>query len=959
MPESHALLLTDVVDSTRWNETLGDAAMAAHWVVHDRAARDLLPRWGGREIDRADGMLLLFDRVMDAVGYALDYHAALAELPFKARAGIHVGTVTLRANAPEDVARGAKAWQIDGLALSVTARVMSIAQGGQTLLSQEARQALGIATQRIQSQGAWRLHGVAEPVELFEARGPDGTFTTPPDHAKAYRVVRQGDLWQPVREVKHNIPAERDSFVGRLDTLQTLAQKFAAGARLISVLGMGGTGKTRLVTRYAWQELGDHAGGVWFCDLSQARSLEGIHFGVAQGLDVPLGKTDPVVQIAHAIAGRGACLVILDNFEQVARHAEETLGYWLEQAPMARFLVTTREVLGIVGEETLALAPLPYAEASVLFHRRAEAAHQSFHPHPDDIKAIDQLVRVLDGLPLAIELAAARVRVMQPRALLARMNERFDVLRSRAGRGDRQATLRATFDWSWELLSDAERAALAQLSVFEGGFDIDSADAVLEVTALPGWTITADLLQWLIEKSFVRERDDARFDLLESVREYAAEHLRTEGRFPGSGPATAGAARLRHWVHFARRSQRAREADLVVDANNLVAACRNATANHQTEHAVDSLLGAWQALKLCGPFQVALQLARSIVSLGELNSAQHTIVAWVSGSAHLMSGHAQLAVGDFERALLLCRLSRQRPHEAEILCALGEQSQGNLERQFSLLNEALSVAKAVGSAILRCRALNGLGTVCGDLGRVDEARRYYEAALEEARAADDDRWQGGVLGNLGTLLHGEGKYAEAESKYGQSLAFAIQTGDRRWEGNARCNLGLLLHEKNRSDEALSQFDRALEIARTLGHVRLEVLVLCNLALAEEKRGDTALARRHHEAAIRQASDSGDAHAEGQILGHLGLLLARCGDSAGAMLSFDRGELLMEQAADRLGLATLICQRGQAESLLDNPSGAQLLLGRAEEISRALACPADSEIGRALDALREKMRAGAI
>ncbi|MEP7102455.1 MAG: AAA family ATPase, partial [Burkholderiales bacterium] len=440
MATPHALLLTDVVDSTKLAESLGDAAMAALWTSHDRVARDLLPTWRGREIDKTDGMLLLFDDVTDAVGYALAYHRALAAqgMPFKARAGIHVGPVTLRPNRDDDIARGAKPVEVDGLALPVAARVMSVALGAQTLLSAEARSALAAMTpragtherpRRIVSHGHWRMHGIADPVELFEVgevgkAGGDvaAPFTTPPDGTKVYRVVRQGELWQPVREVRHSVPAERDGFVGRQEPLLALAKKFDDGARLVSVLGMGGTGKTRLVTRFAWTWLGDYPGGVWFCDLSQARTVDGIHFAVAQGLDVPLGKADPVVQLAHAIAGRGKCLVILDNFEQVARHAEETLGRWLDRAPLAQFIVTTREVLGIVGEETLALAPLPMPDAAALFLRRAESARQGYAPGADDLLAIDQLVKVLDGLPLAIELAAARVRVMPPRTLLARMN---------------------------------------------------------------------------------------------------------------------------------------------------------------------------------------------------------------------------------------------------------------------------------------------------------------------------------------------------------------------------------------------------------------------------------------------------------------------------------------------------------------------------------------------------------
>ena len=255
---------------------------------------------------------------------------------------------------------------------------MSIAGGGQTLLSEEARAVLGALPLRVQSHGHWLLHGIAQPIELFEIADDDVPFTAPADGAKAYRVIRQGDLWQPLRELRHSIPAERDSFVGRQESLELLANKLSSGARLVSVLGMGGVGKTRLVMRFAWTRRADCPGGVWFCDLSQARAIDGILFAVAQGLEVPLGQADPVVQLGQAIAGRGRCLVVLDNFEQVAKHAEETLGRWLERAPLAQFIVTTREVLGIVGEEIVAVPPLDHDDAVELFLRRANSARQGY-----------------------------------------------------------------------------------------------------------------------------------------------------------------------------------------------------------------------------------------------------------------------------------------------------------------------------------------------------------------------------------------------------------------------------------------------------------------------------------------------------------------------------------------------------------------------------------------------------
>ena len=338
-----ALLLTDLVDSSALAARLGDEAMAQLSAQHDRVARDLLRQWRGHEIDKTDGFLLLFAQAADAMAYARDYHRALAALPvpLKARAGLHVGHVTIRAAPDDDVALGAKPFEVDGVSKPLAARVMSAALGGQTLLTRAAVDALGATTLRVVAHGHWAVKGLPQPLELFEAGAPEdgiAPFEPPPDSAKVWRVVRDARdhrLWLPARAIRHTLPAERDAFVGRRAALQALAARFDEGARLVSLLGIGGGGKTRVATRFGWSWLGDYPGGVWFCDLAAARTPEGLASAVAQGLELPLGQEDPVVQIGQALAGRGRCLVILDNFEHLARHAEATLGRWLDRAPEA------------------------------------------------------------------------------------------------------------------------------------------------------------------------------------------------------------------------------------------------------------------------------------------------------------------------------------------------------------------------------------------------------------------------------------------------------------------------------------------------------------------------------------------------------------------------------------------------------------------------------------------------
>ena len=218
MSERRALLLTDIVDSTATAEALGDAAAAALWSAHDRSARDLLPVWRGREIDKTDGMLLLFDHAADALGYARAYNQAirLLPVPISSRAGLHFADVTLRENSAADVLLGAKPLEVDGVAKPLAARVMALARGGQILLTAEARESLGeeVAAQ-VSSHGHWAIKGIAEPVELFEAGEAGMTLSAPTDGDKAYRVTRVGDRWVPVKEIPNNLPQLMTSFQGR------------------------------------------------------------------------------------------------------------------------------------------------------------------------------------------------------------------------------------------------------------------------------------------------------------------------------------------------------------------------------------------------------------------------------------------------------------------------------------------------------------------------------------------------------------------------------------------------------------------------------------------------------------------------------------------------------------------------------------------------------------------------
>jgi predicted ATPase/class 3 adenylate cyclase len=943
-----AIVFTDVVDSTLMSARIGDAAAARQWAAHDNASRDSLRRWGGVEIDRSDGMLLLFDQPADALEWAREYHGALGgfDPPMKSRAGVHVGPLVVRRNPAEHVAVGAKLYEADGLAKPLAARIMALAGGGQTLLSHAAREALDEGALRVHSHGHWQLKGVPDPVELFEDSAA-GEWRPPAEGEKAHRVLFKDGGWVPARDIPHTLPAQRNAFVGREAPLRELWQSFEAGARLVTLTGVGGTGKTRLAIGFGARARGAFTGGVWFCDLSQARDAAGVAGAVARGLDVTLDKGDPAARVAEVIAARGHCLIILDNTEQVIPDVAQAIAKWLDGSPAAAFLVTSRQSLGVQGERVQVLDPLSTQEAQELFRSRAGDAAPGLALGSDDEAALRELVQMLDGLPLAIELAAARARVMRPRALVTRMNERFRLLAAPGARDGRQATLRATFDWSWDLLAESERTVLAQLSVFEGGFGLDDAEAVVDVAQVPDAAWLPDLVQSLFDKSLVRPLPHERFGLLVSVREYAAEQLRTTGRFTGSGPDAETAVVQRMVSYFASAGEDVVTLGTCANLDNAVAACRHAVAHGWVDGARGALTAAWAGLALRGPASSGLELARAVEAMPGAAEAGHAAVARVLGSAELALGNVAQAEAHLSRALEMSRAAADRGLEAAVQLALGHAAiaQARAPDALARYSEAAVIARSAGERAIECEATNGIGNVHYIRSESTEARRVY---LDALRIAGGLEWlQCAIHSNLGNVAMGQGELEAAQPELEAAVALARQCGRRAVEANTLCNLGWLAHLRGDPARSIEFSEAALDVSRHLGNPNIEGVVLCNLAIADEAAGDAARALQRFEEAVAMTQRVGDTRREGQFLNYFGMLHLRQRDLAAARACLERGERLLRAGDDRMSLATILCALAQLEHAQGRPGDASSAWEEARAIAGELGALPGSELGLAL------------
>lgn len=853
VPEEVSLVLTDVVDSTRLAAVLGDAHNGALWDTHDQVARGLVGTWNGREVERTDGILVLFREREAALGFARDYLAELARAApeLEARVGIHRGPLVVRANPTDHIRRGAKVLEADGLALSVAARVAAVARGRQILMTDSAR----IDGEAASSQGFWNLKGAPEPLELF-ALDDQATASMLEDGEKAFRVVRDGDHWIPVHNIPKTLPAEWDGFFGREDALRGLRQTLGGETRLVTLTGVGGIGKTRLACRFAWSTLADYPGGCWFCDLSDARDAADVIRGAAVALGVPIDAVDAADQIGRAMAGRGRALIILDNFEQLVGAARETVGRWLSLAPRARFLLTSRERLDLPGEFVFSLELLAAEAAVRLFKARATAVKPDFKLEPGDDERLTALVRQLDFLPLAIELAAPRVRVMSTAELLERLTSRLAALDLTGRRDKRQANLRANLDWSWELLDAAGQGGLAQLSVFEGGFTRAAAEAILDVRD------PIRVLEDLVDRSLVRPLEGQRFDLLRLVKDYASERLAArEERLD---------VEARHGRYYAGRATTSIDEQLAVarDLDNVVAACHRAVARGDAEVALTTLRMAWAVTDRQGPLSLAAQLATEV---GDLPGLKPGLRDRLKAEAMLASGSyiegqkqlrvALRALGYPEpRSLpalmfrIVSRVLRQvwrrrvrRPllpfkGDAEVRMAATRAYQRLVEtywfesqppRMLGSALSALDLCEPLGPSPELARAHATLALASSGLRFDEVADRYAALAREAAEGSGAPVAEAYVRFLASVYRIGLGRFEEVEKDLKVALPLFEQVEDRRLLGDARTVAALAHQYQGRFERAREGFEEVLSEGRRLGNRQHQVWGLLGV-------GDTAL-----------------------------------------------------------------------------------------------------------------------
>jgi predicted ATPase/class 3 adenylate cyclase len=814
-------LFTDIVGSTRmWDRATEQ--MRAALERHDALGRTAIEENHGSIVKRTgDGFHAAFDDPLDALTASLAFQHALADLSattglaLEVRCGMHAGTVERRDN------------DYFGPPVNHAQRIMAAAHGGQILLSRavaslvEDRLPAGVT---LRDLGTVRLRDLTHAKHVFQIVGP--------------RLRLDFPALRSLEATPNNLPQQVTSFVGRERELHELYELLPK-ARLLTLVGTGGIGKTRLLLQFAANVVDDYPDGVWYVDLNAIDDPALVVNALARVLGLADIPDTPLIETICLHTKAQRMLILLDGCERLLIACAHLADALLRAGPGIKIVASSREPIRTAGEQTVTLPPLSLpdqaadlwtvlrSDAVRLFVERARARQPDFALTEQNASAAARICSRLDGIPLALELAAARVGALPLETIAARLNDRFGLLTSGNRTAvPRQQTLKALIDWSYDLLGAREKCLFSRLSVFAAGWTLDAAETVCADAALPRADIL-NLLDQLVQKSLVFWQDhEDRYGLLETMRDYGWNRLKEAGE--------ADAPRDRHRRYFLALAEAAEPA------------LRNRTDEHpwlrslETEHANLTAALQWSleqpnlavdALRMCGALGrfwkirghwregrewCSAALQRDDGAAPKDVRAQALMTA---GSMNFWLGETAAAEALVETALALAREAGDRSLEARTLNNLSNlvSDHGDFARARSLLNESLAINRGLGNREGECINLSNIGVHFMDEGHLTAAQAPLELALALSREIRSDSLRAIALGNMGRLSEGRGDYQQASTLAAEALAIFRGLGSLAEDVEQTLALARISLACGKPGSAARYLAEALGTSRSLGH----------------------------------------------------------------------------------------------------------------------------------------------
>lgn len=849
-------LFTDIEDSTHlWDQHPDVMAQAIE--AHDDSMRRSIEAHGGHLLKTTgDGVFAVFDRAAGAVAAAVQSLRELMAVSheevgaLRVRMGLHTGEGIERAG------------DYFGTAVNRAARVAGAARGGQILCSAATRLVAHEAADGYEfaDLGVLNLRGLAEPEHVYHVTA---------DGLGAAEAPASADL-----EIPNNLPATVSDFIGRIADVVGVSQ-LVGNHRLVTITGPGGVGKTRLALEVGRRVGGSFSDGAWFVDLSTATTEKAAIGAVATTLGVAEEPARSLVESVAAFVANKRLLLIVDNCEQVLEAIRRGVDGWMQAAPRTQVLATSRELLGAHGEAIWPLAPLGRAdggdEAMQLFISRSQAINPRIDiaAHLDDIT---QLCTDLDGMPLAIELAAARVTALTPAQIRERISDQFRIL-SRRGNGERHGSLQAAIEWSYGLLDEAERRLFEVLSVFPGGFDLSASEDVAPAAEVGDWE-AAELLTSLVDKSLISAEPGVsgnRYRYLETIRRFAQHRLEASGRRDAARRALArwavgrfGAASSEVPVH---------DAD---DWATLVAERRN------LEEALESMMAH-------GGGSDVVRLALSLESIWSW-------LAWQDGLTWIERILALPELGANDRAVMLCG------------AASLEWSSGRQRRARELLDKAERLSVAEGFPL----PLQGsifLSIIHAFNDQAELSMRYAQHAKESLAPDDDAAVVTTVQVALMWAAVAVGQTELAERIVRQHLDFARRSGNPSIHASGLVNASVVVRAEQ-PDVALDMCNRAIAIAESAGAQWWQASAHLHRSYALLLKGEPNASLESFARAARLTREAADLRAFASAIEGVATLVAREGRKREALKMLAGALQLRDELGDVAGLRAEVAHRAR-------------------------------------------------
>ena len=911
-------LFTDIEGSTKLSQNFPDKLPSALERHHSILIDKIESNNGFIFQSVGDAFCGAFENSVDAVKAAVEIQKSLAlekwdETVIKVRIGIHSGNAEWNGTN-----------YMGYITLARAARVMSAAFGEQILISNDAYELYVNdynshsnrnvdtdssghydLTPGFRDLGERRLKDVILPIRLFQVVGAGLREDFPPLETLDARP--------------NNLPVQLTSFIGRETEMKHVKEALKL-SRLVTLTSAGGSGKTRLALQTGAEVIDEFEQGVWFVDLAALSDPALLTSTIIDALGIKEeSKKTTEDTLIEFLKGK-EILILLDNCEQLIHACANLAERLLSSCPKLKIIATSREALNCEGEMTYRIPPLAVPdpksndtpeqltqyESVRLFIERALTVNSNFRVNNENAPALAEICSRLDGIPLAIELAAARIKILSVVKIYERLDDRFSLLTGGKRTAlPRQQTLRALIDWSYDLLSEEEKILWCRLSVFSGGWTLDAAEEICSDEMISK-SLILDLLSQLIEKSvIIFDESKGRYRILESLREYGIEKLKNSQEIS-----------LRHLNYYLRLSENA-EPELrgenarfwldIIDADhsNFISAIDWSVSNEMADKGavIAGALGEFWSTK--GHYSTGIRLNENILRSSCLygNSAKVKLLIWLCVYKYNQGEYEQVRKFS-EECLNLSKGIGDKKGIAESLHNLGKVAElkGNYELARSYFEESLELKKEIKDKIGIADSLQSLGNLLTNQGDYELAKKYFGESFEIKKEVGDKRGMASNMNSMGCIATYQGNYEQAKKYHEESLAFNKDIGSKIGAAISMGNLGLISFNQGDYELARKYYEESLTIRKELGNKKGIAIYLHNLGGVVYTQGDFEQAKKYFEESLAVRKEIGDRIGMADSMNNLGGVMYTQGDFEQAKIYFEESLTVRKEIGDKSGMA---------------------------------------------------------